>query len=58
VIARLQPGHSSHSRDVEQQAAADDPLAGHVDGQLGGARRGDGVGVDAVVEDPVEDHVT
>ena len=32
VVTRLQPGHPSHSRDVEQQTAADDPVAGHLDG--------------------------
>ena len=35
MIARLQPGHPAHPRDVEQQAAAGDPLAGDVDGELG-----------------------
>ena len=58
VITGLQPRHPPHPRDVEQQTTADDPAAGHLDGQLSGPRRGDGARAQAVVEGPVEDHVT
>jgi hypothetical protein len=58
VITRLQPRHPLHPRNAEQQTTADDPAAGYLDGQLSGPRRRDGARAQAVVEGPLEDHVT
>ena len=36
VLAGLEPGHPAQPRNVEQDAAAGDPVPGHLNGQLRG----------------------
>jgi hypothetical protein len=57
MIAGLQPPHPPDPGNVEQQATADDPVAGHLDGQLGRSARGDSGRGHVVVEHSVEEHV-
>ena len=56
VFARLEPGLPAQPRNVQQHAAADDAVAGHVDRQFGRARRGDAVAVTSLYSRPI-DHV-
>src|SRR6516162_4309581 len=58
VITRLQPRQPPHPRNVNQQPPADNPVAGHPDGELSRPPGSDRVRADAVEEGAVEDHVT
>jgi len=58
MLAGLEPGHPAQPRNVEQDAAAGNPVPCHLNGQLRRPRGGDGVGGNAVVQPRAVDDMT